>query len=410
MTVMENIKSKIARQDMNEITTMQSLPEIADQHPSLLQQALDSVDRQAEISDAVQAQAGNDYIDQELLRNLDVEETEDSVSMQEFTEDQDVDQDETTNAVSARILELQVRQNSCRELHSVIMQGTDLLSNLGERANQLSAYLKKSELEIANLESVESHFYKLRSAASKFSAVHHEMSATVETQKQQISALEEHKKSSRETIEKSRIEVGRILEERDAIQSKLESESSLTDRMKSERSILHEKLEFSDKIYDELQDKLDSAQQEIENAVKNSQDLEKDLSKSKSKLSDMDQSIERYRIDLADTRSKHEALSTTYSATKVSLEETEFLLESSRREADEKTCRKEKRIAELEAQNQVLNRQIALNENIIADLDHKFRHLEAAQTSLTNMAAKSVAKESEKSASKKSKAELDYAA
>ncbi len=66
-------------------------------------------------------------------------------------------------------------------------------------------------------------------------------------------------------------------------------------------------------------------------------------------------------------------MSSSNIATKAKLSETQSLLEAERRENTAKKTRQQKRIAELESQNQGLNRQVAVNDDLITTLKHQLK-------------------------------------
>lgn len=331
-----------------------------------LRAALRSVEQQMETSAFDDDDADEDYLDELILKNLSEAEADDAEPADETYDDFSP---VGTEGDSARILELNSKLGISRDMQATIQQGAELLHGLAKRASQLSGYLEKSEVELARLESVEARSEKLKEAATNLSRKYHEMKTVMDEQRQQIALLEDHKAESRETIEKARSEVSRLLEEKMAFSSEITMLKAAKTKLESDKQGMLDKIEQANRSNEDLVAKLKTATRKVSELTDSNLHADKELAKANSKLVEMDQSVERYQVDLADIRAKFENVNASYVATKTRLDETQFRVDSSRREFEEIIRLKDKRNAELDAQNQVLGRQVALNEDIIARLE-----------------------------------------
>jgi len=153
---------------------------------NMLNMALQSVDRQFNISQSVKEQAVEEYIDAELTKNL----KEDEESASDAThEHADYSAPEVLEQVSARILELNSKKSTAHSVFSSMIKGAEVLKGVAESAGQLTNYLEKLEIDLERLEAVETHFETLKSASTKLAHDHREQTIQNTELKQMMDQL-----------------------------------------------------------------------------------------------------------------------------------------------------------------------------------------------------------------------------
>ena len=133
---------------------------------SMLNSAIQSVERQFKVSQSVKEQAEQEHLDAEFLRNLNevenierLEQADNTDKLNVSSQEDPAELSETPEPehVSARLLDLKNKQNSSQKVQASMAQGVDVLKSMAERASHLTDYLQKLEIDIERLENVEAH-------------------------------------------------------------------------------------------------------------------------------------------------------------------------------------------------------------------------------------------------------------
>ena len=167
------------------------------------------------------------------------------------------------------------------------------------------------------------------------------------------------------------MDVHRVVDEKQSLQNTIATQRASIVKLENDKTSLSNKLEQWDRAHSELKAKNNDATVQIKHQSDEIQDREKKIAHQQMKLQGADHEIEQQRIELADVRAKFDHANSANIATNAKLSEAQAQLGSIGRENEAISSRQLKRIAELERQNQVLNRQITISDDFIANMDHQ---------------------------------------
>lgn len=331
--------------------------------------SLQTEERRAEIESAIQEQAQDLYLDDQLAAEL-----RESFETDACTGDNAnhlVSADADAEAHSPRILELRHRQRSCREMRQLINKSLKTLTEIGEGTDTVLDYLLNSEPELAHFELLESQHAKLREMSIQLAERSIDLKARLANQEHEIEILEALKKRMRGIIERSKTEIARINEKREEQISSMAAREITINRLGQEKNLLREKNLHLEARCKDAEAELENKYRDIEASREKISMLQNQLKihekQTENLIEERDQFLQKARSIMTD----YDELQRSHRETLSKLEESVHSEEALRKEYEEKLKIKDARILKLESSNGVLSNQVLISGEVIASLNAK---------------------------------------
>lgn len=251
--------------------------------------------------------------------------------------------------LSTRILKIRDKQETCSELKGQIAQGTTILRDLAAKADLLTRYLDSAEVELTQLESVETSSEKLSNFNRTLSQQYEEAKEKLDEQQTLLDFLESEKAKSRNTIEMARKEIARLLEYKREQAMEMTQIKSVLAKAENDRASLQEKLEGAERTRKEIELESEARLQRIHQFENLRKESEKTIAATKTKNDELEDELQRSAVALSDMRLKQSDASSRVLGLQTQLEELSHELSGFKREAENNARLKEKRIVELES-------------------------------------------------------------
>lgn len=278
-------------------------------------------------------------------------ESELDLMLQEQMAEQNGGAKEDTGAqefLSARILKLRDKQVTCSELKGQIADSTSILRDLASKADLLTRYLDSAEVELSQLESSEKSSEKLTSFNRTLTQQYEEAKEKLNEQQTMLDFMESEKAKSRNTIEMARKEIARLLEYKREQAMEMTQLKSVLVKAENDRSLLQEKLEMAQRARKEVETESEARLQRIHQFEVLRKESEKTNAAMRTKNDELEEALQRSAGALSDMRLKQSDASSRVLGLQTQLEEMSHELSGLKREAENNSRLKEKRIVELE--------------------------------------------------------------
>ena len=259
--------------------------------------------------------------------------------------------DDSSNAgefLSARILKLRDKQVTCSELKGQIADGTSILRDLASKVDLLTRYLDSAEVELSQLEASEKSSEKLTSFNRTLTQQYEEAKEKLEEQQTMLDFMESEKAKSRNTIEMARKEIARLLEYKREQAMEMRQLKSILAKAENDRASLAEKLESAERSHKELEIEGENHLKRIHQFETLRKESDKTIAAMKTKNDDLEEELQRSAVALSDMRLKQSDANSRVLGLQTQLEEMSHELSGLKREAENNSRLKEKRIVELE--------------------------------------------------------------
>ncbi|MEM9332074.1 MAG: hypothetical protein AAGA53_12155 [Pseudomonadota bacterium] len=264
-----------------------------------------------------------------------------------------------SDSQSQRILELHRRQQTVSDTKSQIESGAQLLKILIQRSEQMSEYLEKAEIEITELETIESKYATLRKASEKLANEFRELSSKNAENQKRVSLLEEQQKLDREEHSKTLKELNKVNEVKSSQAADIKKNKGIIAKLRDANLDLEERYKVSISETSECKRKIDSLQQKLMQTELEVSEAKKSFANQKIHVDSLTKDNELLAIDLADIQARYEKLNAKYSEAKVTAEDFEYKLKSEIVNSEERVQLKEARILQLEKAVEVLTKEAA---------------------------------------------------
>ncbi len=345
-----------------------------------LESAMASPDKRHDISDSIRARAEDKFLEDKLAEDLGVGLRDEASDGDDFTPStamvstapaENFDADDSTvfsTYRTPRILELRRKQQTVRETGAAIESKLGLLSDIAANTDNVFAYLSKLEAEIVELEQVEMQHTQLKNMSLKLAKQSLEMKVELANQQKEIEMLQAMKVRTRALIRRAKEEIIRVREENKMRVFEISSRDMMINNLKDAKAELREKndqlegkiVEYDDRL-DSMVAKLSSTEQKLSEASKRNADDEKRIAL----LSD---ERDRYAAELKELQHNLANLNDKHSEVSAAFEEKTHEIQTRRQEYEEKLKQKDTRILKLESTIGVLNNQVLIGEEEIANL------------------------------------------
>ncbi len=350
MSTLSNLKNSMTHADLTKSSEAGS-DASASTGSSPLKTALSAARNRANLEETLKAKDNAELAEEQVMRLFEQELVQEADQMTE-TEATSSESKKSTIVEknnSARVLELHRKQASCSQMQTKIRENATIVSALVTQAEDVTNYLTKIEVELAQLENIEEKATALAEANAELKRRYDEDKLDLQEKIQQIAVLETQKNAHRDTIDKAKAEIARLNEQKNTQQSEINSSKALAAKMESDLQSVFEKLEAQQR---EHKDRLAEQNDRIEKltaVAETSRQKDKDLARVESDFEELRKTHQAQAIEMADIRSKLASQTAQSLEQKSELDEARFEASSARGELEKTVRLKDARIAELES-------------------------------------------------------------
>ncbi|MDJ0613996.1 MAG: hypothetical protein QNJ29_09990 [Rhizobiaceae bacterium] len=384
MTGFENIKTFLSGNNRNgEDLTW---PETG--QDTSLKQAMAEVERKETLSEEIK-QIALDYEDKDYLEDLTAEKLGEELSSVDLDFEKPISAftpeakspeykaNLTAAMASKRVHELQRRQTSVEEMRDQLARTDMIIKALTKKSDQLFDYLSKAKVEISELEDTEKKYQSLHAESEKLKSEHKELQSKLEEKYDEVLQLESVKQKNRDSLEQAHIKINQMSEKLEEQSSEIQAIDAKYTKASDDQVAIKEKYDLLMVENDSFRQKNSDLGNKLAVIEQRFTEQEKAFSRTRLELSNTTAELEQSQLNANDIQDRYNKLSEEYSALKSSHDESLFDLEAEKRGSEEKVRLKNARIMKLERSIEVLNRQLAIAENLLGNA-----HYDSALASL----------------------------
>lgn len=265
-----------------------------------------------------------------------------------FSTEPDGAEAETHAKSSSRIVEVQDKQSSMKNMIAKIRENCEVLKGIEQQAESMASYLENAEADFGYLESKETTLANLYKASIDLATRYKDAKSTIAGQIKTISLLDNQNSENLVSLDNARLQVSR-LESANETQSRenIELKENIT-RLEESNQSLVEKVEFSKKVEERIAGELVAVGNQLETTLSASEHKDTLLAEKSNLIDRLNSQIAQQSDELEIQRSKFSELQEKYLNNNEILQNITSELDSLRGEVDDRVLRVRNRCAEME--------------------------------------------------------------
>lgn len=269
---------------------------------------------------------------------------------------------------SAKVQEIQGKQSVLKDMSMDIRNNCDALGTVAKQAEQIAAYLARTEDELIRLEENDGRLKRLKKASVNLADKFKQSQMTIADQQKTISLLEIQNKSTHELLQNSKLELANNEDENANLSMKLTESEMNSGKLENEKQSLSEKIEL-------LMDERETKSNELAKTTKllnseqhRSRELELLVAKNKRVISEFSEKNDKQLSEINELRARYESMRDRMIEQDSEMKSLKQESTTARKELEEKLRLKQRRCQELESKMVVSEKQLATTEERLASL------------------------------------------